>query len=64
MGLVIVRMIIATTVLTIGLGIVYQPRTWCLVCPMGTMAHYLAKLKSRSTPAIIWKAASEAEGGF
>ncbi|WP_010245021.1 4Fe-4S binding protein [Acetivibrio cellulolyticus] len=42
---VFVRMIIITTVITIILGVSYNQRTWCMICPMGTMAHYIAKLK-------------------
>jgi len=42
---VFVRMIIVTTVITIILGVVYNQRTWCMICPMGTMAHYVSKLQ-------------------
>ena len=42
---VFVRMIILTTVITIILGIIYNQRTWCMICPMGTMAHYVAGLQ-------------------
>lgn len=42
---VFVRMIVITTIITIILGIVYNQRTWCMICPMGTMAHYVAKLE-------------------
>lgn len=45
-GAVFVRMIIITTVLTIVLGTIYPHRTWCTICPMGTMAYYVAKLES------------------
>ncbi|MCX7920611.1 MAG: 4Fe-4S binding protein [Clostridia bacterium] len=44
-SLVFVRMVIITTVLTIILGIIYNHRTWCMICPMGTMAHYVTKLQ-------------------
>ena len=42
---VFVRMIILTTVITIILGLIYNQRTWCMICPMGTMAHYVAGLQ-------------------
>lgn len=42
---VFIRMIIVTTVITIILGIAYNQRTWCMICPMGTMAHYVAKFE-------------------
>jgi ferredoxin-type protein NapH len=47
-GQVFVRMIIITTLMTLALGLVYQPRAWCLICPMGTMAHYVAKWRSHT----------------
>lgn len=46
MGMVFVRMILLTTALTLILGIIYQPRTWCTFCPMGTMAHYITKWRT------------------
>lgn len=42
-GKVFVRMIIITTLLAIALGIFYNQRIWCTICPMGTMAHYISK---------------------
>lgn len=45
-GMVFVRMILITTALTLILGVVFQPRTWCTFCPMGTMAHYITKWKT------------------
>ncbi len=45
-GVVFVRMIIMTTLLGIVLGILYNHRTWCVICPMGTMAHFVAKIKA------------------
>jgi ferredoxin-type protein NapH len=46
-GRVFVRMIIVTTLVTLALGLIYQPRTWCHFCPMGTLAHYVTKWRSR-----------------
>lgn len=48
-SLVFVRMIIITTVITIVLGIGYNQRAWCMICPMGTMAHYIARLQPVKT---------------
>lgn len=45
-GHVFVRMIIITTLLTIFLGITYNHRSWCLICPMGTMARFAARMNS------------------
>jgi ferredoxin-type protein NapH len=44
-GQVFVRMIIITTLITIVLGLFYQPRTWCRICPMGTLAYFITKLR-------------------
>lgn len=44
-GYVFVRMVLTTTLLGILLGVFYNHRTWCVICPMGTMAHYVAGLK-------------------
>lgn len=45
-GTVFVRMILITTLLTLILGVVFKPRTWCTFCPMGTMASYVTRMKS------------------
>lgn len=39
------RMICSTTGLTILLGTVYHQRSWCRICPMGTLAGYAAGLR-------------------
>ncbi|MGD9155464.1 MAG: 4Fe-4S binding protein [Bacillota bacterium] len=48
-GRVFLRMIIITTLITLILGFIYQPRTWCQICPMGTIAHYVTKWRSQTT---------------
>lgn len=48
-GAVFVRMVLLTTLLGIILGIIFNYRTWCMVCPMGTMASWVAKLKKART---------------
>jgi polyferredoxin len=45
-GMVFVRMILVTTALTLILGVVFKPRTWCTFCPMGTLAYYVTKWKT------------------
>lgn len=40
---VFIRMVLITTIINIILGIRYNHRTWCSVCPMGTLAHYTSK---------------------
>ena len=44
-GAVFVRMIIITTLLTVILGTIFNQRTWCTICPMGTMASLVARTK-------------------
>lgn len=43
MGLALVRILTITTIVGIILAVIYSPRTWCLICPMGTIANLLAK---------------------
>lgn len=47
MGLVFLRIIFITTVVGIVLGIVYNHRTWCSFCPMGTMASWLSRKNAK-----------------
>jgi polyferredoxin len=46
-GYVFLRMVFLTTLLAIILGVSYNQRTWCGICPMGTLAHYASKVKGR-----------------
>jgi polyferredoxin len=41
-GLVLIRLLTVTTVVGVGLALAYKPRTWCSVCPMGTMASWFS----------------------
>jgi polyferredoxin len=45
-GQVFVRMVIITTLMAIVLGISFSHRTWCTICPMGTMAYYVASIEA------------------
>lgn len=47
-GLVFLRMVFATTLLAVILGTFYNHRTWCMICPMGTIAHYVSRHQSAS----------------
>ena len=44
-GFVFVMMCIITSVISIILGIVYNPRIWCAFCPMGTLQGLLGREK-------------------
>lgn len=41
-GLVFVRLILATTLVGIILGVFYHQRAWCHFCPMGSVAKWLS----------------------
>ncbi len=42
-GAVFVRLCAITTAIGVLLGIIYNPRTWCSFCPMGTIQNHLGK---------------------
>lgn len=43
----IFRMVVITTLISILLGIIYKPRTWCAICPMGHLSGEITKYKNR-----------------
>ncbi len=45
MGGVLMTMLIVTTIAGVGLALVFKPRTWCRLCPVGTLSSLLAKGK-------------------
>lgn len=47
MGLVFLRIIFITTVVGIVLGLLYNHRTWCSFCPMGTMASWFSRKQAK-----------------
>lgn len=44
-GLVLVEMVSVTTAITIVLGILYHPRSWCAFCPMGFLSNIVISIK-------------------
>lgn len=44
-GMVFYRLIVVTTVIGVVLSLVYNHRTWCNFCPMGTLASIVSKFK-------------------
>jgi len=42
MGMALVRILTVTTLVGIILALFIHPRTWCHICPMGTVAHWIA----------------------
>jgi polyferredoxin len=49
MGRPMVTMLTATTIIGIALGIIYNERVWCMICPMGTLANWLGREKQLVT---------------
>jgi polyferredoxin len=46
-GQVIYRLIFVTTVVGVILSLVYNRRTWCAFCPMGTLASLVSRFGAR-----------------
>lgn len=44
-GMVFYRLIVVTTIVGIGLSLIYNHRTWCNFCPMGTLASITSKFR-------------------
>ncbi len=44
----IFRMVAVTTVIAFILGVIYKPRTWCAVCPMGHLSGEITKYKAKN----------------
>ncbi|SHK14756.1 4Fe-4S binding protein [Tepidibacter formicigenes] len=42
-GSTIFRLVFVTTIVGIFLGIIYKPRTWCTICPMGHASNLIDK---------------------
>ncbi len=42
-GAFFVLLLTVTTAVAVVLGVIYHPRTWCYLCPIGTLAHWLGK---------------------
>ncbi len=45
MGLAFVIVLTVTTILGIVLGLIWKPRAWCQICPMGTLGTWISKGK-------------------
>ena len=46
-GLVFLQIIFITSIVGAVLGLVYNPRTWCSFCPMGSIAAWVSPRKIR-----------------
>ncbi|ACX52526.1 4Fe-4S ferredoxin iron-sulfur binding domain protein [Ammonifex degensii KC4] len=45
MGLALVKVLTVTTLVGVLLGLIFHPRAWCLICPMGTLANLFGRGK-------------------
>ncbi len=45
MGLAFVIVLTVTTIVGILLGVIWKPRAWCQICPMGTLGTWVSKGK-------------------
>ncbi|KAB2953656.1 4Fe-4S binding protein [Heliorestis acidaminivorans] len=54
-GSVFITMGIISGLIGFGLGMLYKTRSWCAICPMGTMASWFASLRAK--PAALTLAA-------
>ncbi len=43
MGLVLVRFFAISSVVAVFVGLIFKPRTWCQICPMGHLTGIIAK---------------------
>ncbi|MTV50685.1 4Fe-4S binding protein [Heliobacillus mobilis] len=51
-GSVFVLMGIVSGTIGLILGLLYRPRAWCLICPMGVMGNFAASLNRGPQPAV------------
>ncbi|WP_408956362.1 4Fe-4S binding protein [Natroniella sp. ANB-PHB2] len=46
-GLIFYRLILATTLIGVFLGLIFKERIWCAFCPMGLLSNFFIKLKAK-----------------
>lgn len=46
MGMVVYRLIIVTTIIGIGLTFIFNHRTWCNICPMGSISAFISTMRN------------------
>ena len=46
MGKALVMILTVTTIIGVGLGLVYNTRIWCMFCPAGTMSNWFGRGKN------------------
>ena len=43
-------MMLTSTLIGLIVMVLFQPRSWCVFCPMGTMTQWICKLRAGKTP--------------
>jgi len=46
-GFIVFRMVVVTSIIAFVLGVLYKPRSWCAVCPMGHISGEITKYKNK-----------------
>ncbi|SHJ63497.1 4Fe-4S binding domain-containing protein [Clostridium cavendishii DSM 21758] len=55
MGFVVYRLIVVTTIIGLILSLLYNERTWCNFCPMGSIAALISKFKNKGNRKLLLK---------
>lgn len=46
-GIILYSLIIDTTIIGVSLALFFNHRTWCSICPMGNIGHFISYLKKK-----------------
>jgi len=52
LGFRVYSMMFTTVIIGLLLGLLFKPRTWCTICPMGTLTNMTIKHKQTSKPTV------------
>jgi NAD-dependent dihydropyrimidine dehydrogenase PreA subunit len=52
-GIVFIKMMAITTLIEICMGVLIHHNSWCTICPMGTVASTIARMKGKTEGVII-----------
>lgn len=57
LGITLTRLLVTSTIAAVILGIAYEPRAWCVICPGATFAKFAAAFKGKK-PYLVNEAAA------
>jgi len=49
-GAIFVSICLITTIIAIILALIFKPRSWCAICPMGTLQEQIGKSNPNKSP--------------